>query len=88
MKARGEGKYSPTYSWLRQVSGQPHAPAALPQEKDPQVPTEQEVPWIRQHARAFRTRDKPVATAEVRSPDWPARSPVTTVIKLSQLLYA
>ena len=82
MMARGERKYSPTHSWLRQVSGQPHVPTTLPQEKGPppQVPTEQEVALIGEYFWAFRNTDKPFGTVEVRSPDRPARSPITTVI--------
>jgi hypothetical protein len=48
MQAYGEWMYRSTFSWPRhelEVSGQLHAPAALPPGKEPPVPIGQEVAW-------------------------------------------
>jgi hypothetical protein len=44
----GSGGIAPLILWpqhLMEVSGQFHAPATLPPEKEPLVPTEQEAGW-------------------------------------------
>jgi hypothetical protein len=49
MKTMGEWMYGSMFSWPQrcfEVSGQLHAPAALPPEKEPPVPIRYEVGWV------------------------------------------
>jgi hypothetical protein len=62
-----------------QVSGQPHAPAALPSQKQILVPIEQKAGY-----EYFRRKEKPLVPARNLTPYCPACNLITTLTMQSQ----
>jgi len=80
-----------------EVSGQLHAPAALPQGKEPLTPIEQETRWAPGPVWTRWWREKSPAPTGTQIPDHPARSPVLhhwaipapkLILKFTQILSA
>jgi hypothetical protein len=86
LKRESTGTASLILNFGTRWSGQFPALAALLQEKEPLVPTEQEAGWVPELAWMFWRRERTLTPAANQTLDHPACDPVTMLTTLFQLL--